>query len=173
MPAVGSSKNDEACEVCCGCAMLPFRSAVRGVAPVPTSPDYEDIIDEALFLFRGDVYFANFEIRGPADRLLVVLILYISRCLKDMEKCKTAEEATRTLYLTNAKKMHTPGSPGYALNRLLFPPKSEQEKTMYHAYMDQIRIEISRRLVERVFKEGDWSRKWWMTFVKRDFMNLE
>ena len=41
--------------------------------------DYEDIIDEALFLFRGDVYFANFEIRGPADRLLVVLILYISR----------------------------------------------------------------------------------------------
>jgi singapore isolate B (sub-type 7) whole genome shotgun sequence assembly, scaffold_15 len=23
------------------------------------------------------------------------------------------------------------------------------------------------------FKEGDWSRKWWMTFVKRDFMNLE
>lgn len=38
--------------------------------------------------------------------------------------------ATRTLYLTNAKKMHTPGSPGYALNRLLFPPKSEQEKSI-------------------------------------------
>lgn len=36
--------------------------------------------------------------------------------------------ATRTLYLTNAKKMHTPGSPGYVLNRILFAPKSEQEK---------------------------------------------
>lgn len=36
--------------------------------------------------------------------------------------------ATRALYLTNAKKMHTPGSPGYMLNRILFPPKSEQEK---------------------------------------------
>lgn len=36
-------------------------------------------MDEALDLFRGDVFFANFEIHGPADRLLVVLILYISR----------------------------------------------------------------------------------------------
>ncbi|KNB45571.1 hypothetical protein JH06_2431 [Blastocystis sp. subtype 4] len=155
--------------------MLPFRSSVRGTAPVPTSgtlyflgdnviADYKDIVDEALDLFRGNVYFANFEIKGPADRLL---------CLKDIEKCKTAEEATRALYLTNAKKMHTPGSPGYSLNRLLFPPKNEQEKTMYHAYMDQIRIELSKRLVERVYREGDWSRKWWMTFLKRDFMNLE
>lgn len=38
-----------------------------------------DIVEEALNLFRGNVYFANFEIHGPADRLLVVLILYISR----------------------------------------------------------------------------------------------
>lgn len=70
--------------------MLPFRSSVRGIAPVPTSgklyvdgdyvvADYKDIVDEALDLFRGNVYFANFEIKGPADRLLVVLILYISR----------------------------------------------------------------------------------------------
>ena len=43
---------------------------------------YVDIVEEALNLFRGNVYFANFEIHGPADRLLVVLILYISRvCL--------------------------------------------------------------------------------------------
>lgn len=36
-------------------------------------------MEEALDLFRGDVFFANFEIDGPADRLFVVLILYISR----------------------------------------------------------------------------------------------
>ena len=39
--------------------------------------------------------------------------------------------------------------------------------------MDQIRAELSQRLVERVFREGEWSKKWWMTFVKRNFMNLE
>lgn len=32
------------------------------------------------------------------------------------------------LYVTNAKKMITPGSPGYSLNRILFAPKNEQEK---------------------------------------------
>lgn len=39
--------------------------------------------------------------------------------------------ASRVLYVTNAKKMHTPGSPGYALNRILFAPQSEQEKGMH------------------------------------------
>ena len=39
--------------------------------------------------------------------------------------------------------------------------------------MDQIRQELSKRLIERVYQDGDWSRKWWMTFVKRNFMNLE
>ena len=39
--------------------------------------------------------------------------------------------------------------------------------------MDQIRQELSKRLIERVYQDGDWSRKWWMTFVKRSFMNLE
>lgn len=39
--------------------------------------------------------------------------------------------------------------------------------------MEQIRIELSQRLVERVYRDGEWSRKWWMTFVKRDFMNME
>lgn len=38
--------------------------------------------------------------------------------------------ANRVLYVTNAKKMHTPGSSGYALNRLLFPPKDLREKGM-------------------------------------------
>ena len=39
--------------------------------------------------------------------------------------------------------------------------------------MDQIRQELSKRLIERVYQDGDWSRKWWMTVVKRNFMNLE
>ncbi|CBK21912.2 uncharacterized protein [Blastocystis hominis] len=153
--------------------MLPFRTSLRGPATQPTDANYKDIVEEALDLFRGNVFFANFEVKGPADRLLVVLILYISRCLKDIEKCSSAAEANRVLYVTNAKKMITPGSPGYSLNRILFAPKNDQEKQMYHDYMDQIRVELSRRLVDRVFKDGEWSKKWWMTFLKRDFMNLE
>ena len=39
--------------------------------------------------------------------------------------------------------------------------------------MDQMRAELSQRLVERVYRDGEWSKKWWMTFSKRNFMNLE
>lgn len=49
-----------------------------------------DIVEEALNLFRGNVYFANFEIHGPADRLLVVLILYISRVRVSIYILKTS-----------------------------------------------------------------------------------
>ena len=70
--------------------MLPFRTSFPGPATKPRDrtqelllvwgiAEYKDIVEEALDLFRGDVFFANFEIDGPADRLFVVLILYISR----------------------------------------------------------------------------------------------
>ena len=44
-------------------------------------PEQADIIDETLDLFRANSLFRNFEIKGPADRLLIVLILFISDCL--------------------------------------------------------------------------------------------
>ena len=49
-------------------------------------------MDEALDLFRGDVFFANFEIHGPADRLLVVLILYISRVHDPLDLSRVVPE---------------------------------------------------------------------------------
>lgn len=40
-----------------------------------------DIIDESLALFRPNSLFRNFEIKGPADRVLIYLILFIGDCL--------------------------------------------------------------------------------------------
>jgi len=34
-----------------------------------------------LSLFRANTFFRNFEIQGPADRLLIYGILWISECL--------------------------------------------------------------------------------------------
>lgn len=34
-----------------------------------------------LSLFRANTFFRNFEIRGPADRLLIYGILFLSECL--------------------------------------------------------------------------------------------
>lgn len=73
--------------------LLPLRTKVRGPAyalpptslPLSESPEPDDesydAIDEVLGLFRANTFFRNFEIRGPADRLLVYGILWVSECL--------------------------------------------------------------------------------------------
>lgn len=38
-------------------------------------------MDEVLALFRANTFFRNFEIKGPADRVLIYGILFVSECL--------------------------------------------------------------------------------------------
>lgn len=74
--------------------LLPLRTKVRGPAytlpldaslPAHLSPDPDsesyDALDEVLSLFRANTFFRNFEIQGPADRLLIYGILWVSECL--------------------------------------------------------------------------------------------
>lgn len=75
--------------------LLPLRTKTRGPAytlppnnpPLPPSespdPDSEsyDILDEVIALFRANSFFRNFEIQGPADRLLMYGIWFVSDCL--------------------------------------------------------------------------------------------
>jgi hypothetical protein len=74
--------------------LLPLRTRVRGPAytlpldpslplhlsPEPDSESY-DALDEVLSLFRANTFFRNFEIQGPADRLMIYGILWVSECL--------------------------------------------------------------------------------------------
>ena len=75
-------------------ALLPLRTRTRGPAytlpalaagtsDLDVDPDSEsyDALDEVLSLFRANTFFRNFEIRGPADRLLIYGILFVSECL--------------------------------------------------------------------------------------------
>lgn len=44
-------------------------------------PSREDVITEAINLFRANSLFRNFEIKGAADRVLIYLILFIGDVL--------------------------------------------------------------------------------------------
>lgn len=85
----------------CGCPILPIRGSIRGPAPplepqgadedgaavqiqasASASGEEEDIVDEALHLFRANVLFRSFPVKRPGDRLLIYLTLYLSSCLK-------------------------------------------------------------------------------------------
>ena len=89
-------------------ALLPLRTRTRGPAytltPLPSGtsdldvdPDSEsyDPLDEVLSLFRANTFFRNFEIKGPADRLLIYGILFVSECLGKIRGNMSAREAEK------------------------------------------------------------------------------
>ena len=72
-----SSFNDESkYPTACGLAILPLKTKVAGPAP-KADFDGDDIIDEAISQFRANVFFKNYEVRGPADKVLIYLTVYI------------------------------------------------------------------------------------------------
>ena len=60
----------------------------------PDSESY-DALDEVLSLFRANTFFRNFEIKGPADRLLIYGILFVSECLTKIKPSMGAKEAEK------------------------------------------------------------------------------
>ena len=75
-------------------ALLPLRTRTRGPAlqlpPLPAGASDLDIdashesydpLDEVLSLFRANTFFRNFEIKGPADRVLIYGILFVQEIL--------------------------------------------------------------------------------------------
>lgn len=89
--------------------LLPLRTRTRGPAytlpPLPPStpahespdPDSEsyDALDEILSLYRANTFFRNFEIKGPADRLLIYGILCVGELLGKVPKIGGGREGEK------------------------------------------------------------------------------
>ena len=158
-------------------------------------PSEADIIDETLDLFRANSLFRNFEIKGPADRLLIILILYVSDCLAKIGTAKTVPnqiEATKMLNTLSVDNFPIPGDANFALNAHYAPPGSRADAgesnspssnislsysfiflaEYLRGYLTQARQELALRLVEKLYADGTGKpSKWWMSFQKRRFMN--
>jgi hypothetical protein len=110
--------------------ILPLRTRTRGpaytlpalppnTADIDVAPDSEsyDCVDEILSLFRANVLFRNFEINGPADRMLIYGTLFVSECLGKVKPTMTAREAEKVNKLpvafrngTQHTHLNSPGS---------------------------------------------------------------
>lgn len=96
--------------------VLPLRTRTRGPAyTLPTlppgadldvQPDNEsyDCVDEIISLFRANVLFRNFEINGPADRMLIYGTLFITECLGKVKPTMTARDAEKVVYFGSVFK---------------------------------------------------------------------
>jgi actin related protein 2/3 complex subunit 3 len=153
-------------------AVLPLRTTYKGPAARLDAND-EDIIDEALKYFKPNVFFREFEIKGAADRTLMYLLLYITECLKRLQKCPKKSQGSKDLTsLALETKLPIPGEAGFPFHGLFKPPANAQEEETMRAYLQQLRQELGARLLELVFAtDNGGPSKWWLCFARRRFMD--
>uniref|UniRef100_A0A8D1WJH0 Actin related protein 2/3 complex subunit 3 n=1 Tax=Sus scrofa TaxID=9823 RepID=A0A8D1WJH0_PIG len=125
MPAYHSSLMDPDTKLIGNMALLPIRSQFKGPAPRETKDT--DIVDEAIYYFKANVFFKNYEIKNEADRTLIYITLYISECLKKLQKCNSKSQGEKEMYTLGITNFPIPGEPGFPLNAIYAKPANKQE----------------------------------------------
>ncbi|KAI4198370.1 MAG: hypothetical protein LQ350_005307 [Teloschistes chrysophthalmus] len=163
----------------------PLRTRTRGPAytlpPLPpTTPSHEspdpdsesyDAIDEILSLYRANTFFRNFEIKGPADRLLIYGILCVGELLGKVPRGGGAREGEKALLNAALDHFAIPGDASFPLNQAFEAPRDRQDAEVLRQYLSQVRQELAIRLLARLYAGGSqMPSKWWLSFTKRKFM---
>ncbi|KAF2490237.1 ARP2/3 complex, 21 kDa p21-Arc subunit [Lophium mytilinum] len=186
MPAYHSVFLDEPNQQLIGnFALLPLRTRTRGPAmqlpPLPAdvtdltidaAHESYDPLDEILSLFRANTFFRNFEIKGPADRVLIYGILYVSEILGKIKPGMSRRDAEKSV--TNVAldtNFPIPGDASFPLNQAFEAPRDRSQAEQLRQYIMQMRQELAQRLLARVYADGATTpSKWWLSFTKRKFM---
>ncbi|KAK3069084.1 hypothetical protein LTS18_000428, partial [Coniosporium uncinatum] len=165
-------------------ALLPLRTRTRGPAlqlpPLPSdisdltidaSHESYDPLDEVLQLFRANTFFRNFDIKGPADRVLIYGILFVSEVLGKVRSNMGRRDAEKAVMNTALDtNFAIPGDASFPLNQVFEPPRDRNEAETLRQYIMQMRQELAQRLLGRLYADGDAPSKWWLSFTKRKFM---
>ncbi|KAF7028784.1 hypothetical protein CFC21_040649 [Triticum aestivum] len=104
--------DDDGITKACGCPLLPLKTHIKGPSPASDS-DKADIVDEAITFFCANVFFKNFHVKSPADKLLIYLTSYINIALKRLETCRTLAVGTKAIINLGLEKVPVPGEPGF------------------------------------------------------------
>lgn len=170
MPAYHSTFLGESERTVGNIVLLPIKTNYRGPS-YPCTLEY-DIIDETLDLFRANSFFKNFDIKGPADRLLIYGILFVSDCLSKLSAKVNRKEAVRVLNNLALDSFSLPGDVGFPMNALYQAPASKNEAELLRGYLQQFRQELADRLLQKIYAEDELApSKYWLAFTRRRFMN--
>ena len=166
------SKYNEAAgaQVVCGCSVLPLSTQARGPAPA-AADGAEDVIDETLYYFKANVLFKHFEVKGPADRVLIYLTLYVTQCLRRLEGAPSQLDALKALTTMAHEEFALPGDAAFPLGSFFPAPANAREAEFARAYLRQLREEVGRRLVPKVYDAAGEPSKFWLVYAKRRFLN--
>lgn len=108
-------------------AVLPIRTQFRGPAPTIMSTIEQDIIDEAIYYFKANIFFRTYEVKSEIDRVLIYITLYIPECLKKLQRCANKNQGMQEMYTLAISKFDIPGEAGFPLNSVYAKPQTPNE----------------------------------------------
>jgi actin related protein 2/3 complex subunit 3 len=131
-----------------------------------------DIIDEALIYFRANVLFKNFPIKGEADKLLVYITVFISKCLEVANN----QEPEKAKILMKSLVDDCEWNPNYK-NHFFNVLVTVQPKEVgdLQLYLKQVRKEVVTRLSFILYDSDSKTLdlKHWLGFARKKFMGYE
>lgn len=107
-------------------ALLPLRTQCRGPAPASANLE-QDIIDEAIYFFKANIFFRTYEVKSEVDRVLIYVTLYIPECLKKLQRCANKNQGMQEMYTLAISKFDIPGEAGFPLNSVYAKPQTPNE----------------------------------------------
>ena len=171
MESYHSKFNSTEADLACNIPLLPVQT--KDAYSNDTSA--HDIVDEAIALFRANIFFKNYKVEGPADRTLVFLTCFIQKMLEQMARFPEQEKAARVVGLIMAEpSILDVQSANHFMNKLgllkVNPTISEKQKCA--EYLKTLMRECSKRLLEYLYRpeEGEMNRKFWLGFGKKTFL---
>lgn len=171
--ALNSSWVNKETAVILGIGVCPLRGESKG--PAPKCTDQEDIIDEAIKLFRFNMSMKSFPVKGPADRTLVYLTVYLNWFITKLVDINNKKDAQAFSTEMAIKMEIKPAEKNHFMNGLMLPAVKKDEPKTFVDYQKQLRQEIGDRIVERLYvtngeKSVDF--KFWAGVSRRPFMSM-
>lgn len=150
-------------------ACLPFKEGHKSI-PNPSFIN-EDIIEEGINLFRTNCFIKDFEIKGPSDRTLIYVMLWVGDSLSKINITMEKDIALKALNL-NISSFPLPTNSAFPLSSMFTSSTSSEDEEL-RSYLLKLRSETINRLIERIYPEADGGKAspWWLAFQKRKFMN--
>ena len=69
--------------------------------------------------------------QSEADRVLIYITLYITECLKRLQKCATSQQAQAEMHALAFSKFDIPGDNGFPLNSVYAKPTTPAQAGKY------------------------------------------
>merc|ERR1712183_624177 len=171
--AISSAWNGKESEIVLGIGLCPLSGDEKG--PAPELKEGEDIIDECIRIYRFNSSMRSFPVKGAADRTLVYLTVYMNWFIKKLEDIKTKKEAHVFAEAQALRQELKPEDKNHFFAGLLLPAKKIEDNDKFKKYLKQLRSELSRRLVERLYSTEDhhaFDYVFWLGLSRRYFMSL-